>query len=278
MILGMDHLALSVTDIDAAVAAGQPLGFDALFVERNLPNPECKRPLLIDHRAFHDVALLRAYGGGTAIEAVRHARRLAAPRSQIMPLLCGQRRSGAAFGGFNTAGPDWPAICRDALGVTAVMAEWAAWRAPLCLVNERAEPHVAALLVATPAWEKDLMFWRDGVSATIASHEPGRWALLKLKSPVAAWQGTVLLARTENAASNYLDSAGFPCIALWSSALAEDTDRLRKFGGSSIIEPFTLTVNGRVLTVIQLRAPGGWLLELIQLTRKTVAGQLALSS
>lgn len=76
MILGLDHLALSVIDLDEALAS---LPGERVFEAKGLPNPPEKSPLLAGFAPTHDLALVRP-PTGPALELTRHGPALAASR------------------------------------------------------------------------------------------------------------------------------------------------------------------------------------------------------
>jgi len=72
MILGVDHLAMSVTDTDAASAEMQASGFQCEFVQRNVRNDVAKNELLTARSEAHDLGVFRPDSGGVAIEITNH--------------------------------------------------------------------------------------------------------------------------------------------------------------------------------------------------------------
>jgi len=71
VILGVDHLALSATDLDVADAELSARGFDRAFSLRDIPNHPSKAHLLHDHQPVHDLAFYR-HPTGVAIEVTVH--------------------------------------------------------------------------------------------------------------------------------------------------------------------------------------------------------------
>jgi len=61
----------------------------------------------------------------------------------------------------------------------------------------------------------------------------------------------------------YLDDIGFTCIAFISTDIYKDAEGLRERGAVDFTEPFVLTVNGKDLSILMLRSPGGIPIELI---------------
>ncbi|MGD9807285.1 MAG: VOC family protein [Deferribacterales bacterium] len=66
-----------------------------------------------------------------------------------------------------------------------------------------------------------------------------------------------------NSDKMYLDDIGFTCIAFISTDINQDAEELRERGAVDFTEPFVLTVNGKELSILMLRSPGGIPIELI---------------
>lgn len=72
MILGIAHLAHSVTDIDQGKKNLEVRGFDCVFLERNARNHLAKKHLLKNYQSTHDICLLRNSSLNIAIEIINH--------------------------------------------------------------------------------------------------------------------------------------------------------------------------------------------------------------
>jgi hypothetical protein len=65
-----------------------------------------------------------------------------------------------------------------------------------------------------------------------------------------------------------LDVEGFSCLAFYSNSLTEDIRRLLALGARDATDQFGITVNGRDMSVVMLRSPGGAILELVKVNRQ----------
>lgn len=72
MIIGVDHVSLSVTDISKAISYLEPKGFICKFMEMDVLNNPAKKPLLSRYKARHDFALFVPRTPGPSIEAINH--------------------------------------------------------------------------------------------------------------------------------------------------------------------------------------------------------------
>ena len=70
MILGIAHLAHSVTDIEQGKKHLECRGFDCVFLERNASNHLAKQHLLKNYQSTHDICLLRNSSLNLAIEII----------------------------------------------------------------------------------------------------------------------------------------------------------------------------------------------------------------
>ena len=263
MIVGIDHLALSASD---TAAAGQRLaaaGFEGVFVEHGIENAAAKRPLLARHEPTHDLALYRPSGGGTPIELTVHNRALASGRGDFMPLVslpgdCFARRE------RTSEEPRWDTFVADALGVASVPAHWPGPECDLWSAESAtSDAHVMSILFATPDPEGERRFLIDSVGCTEIRRCDGAWAWLRLAAPITTWRGDILLAGCDRVAEVTLDSGGFTCLALLSSDLDRDRERMLACGARAMTETFELTVNRRCLQICFCRTPGGSPIELI---------------
>jgi hypothetical protein len=65
-----------------------------------------------------------------------------------------------------------------------------------------------------------------------------------------------------------LDVEGFSCLAFYSNNPAEDVQRLLALGAHDATDQFGITVNGRDMSIVMLRSPGGTILELVKVNRQ----------
>ena len=72
MILGMAHLAYSVTDIEQGKKQLESRGFDCVFLEINVGNHLVKKHLLKNYQSTHDICLLRNSSLHLSIEIINH--------------------------------------------------------------------------------------------------------------------------------------------------------------------------------------------------------------
>ncbi len=73
MILGLDHVAVTSTDLEADGAKLREMGFIERFSEYGLKNSEEKRPLMRNWAKTHDIAVFDGIEG-TALELTQHHR------------------------------------------------------------------------------------------------------------------------------------------------------------------------------------------------------------
>lgn len=74
MIVGIDHIAFSVSDIEKAISEVASWGYHAAFIEKEVINHRAKIPFLREWREKHDIAYCQSkVGDGLAIELTAHA-------------------------------------------------------------------------------------------------------------------------------------------------------------------------------------------------------------
>ncbi|HSH01836.1 MAG TPA: hypothetical protein VLL52_04895 [Anaerolineae bacterium] len=209
MILGVDHLALTVTDMTVGQQSLEKEGFVCQFAENNQPNAIEKKRFLGHYQPYHDLALFRPKEGGVAVEITNHG----------------------------------PVV--------------ASGRGPYQYYQDHIVLHTPDPQVEQAFWQEALRFRKSG--------EPN---LLKLISPVPDWSCRLKLVLDDTIEPCTLDSAGYPCLALLSNKLDQDSQKIAKAGASAFTEPFSLVVNGKRLEIVLFRTPTGALGELIQVKGK----------
>jgi hypothetical protein len=276
MILGVDHIALSCTDVQRGVALLEQAGYRPRFVQQALPNHPAKQPLLRTYDPLHAVAYCRA-DQGVALELTRHAHPLQAAVSPYQVLLNGA--SAAAQPVTLARATEWDDVWRSVAAVEQpVTAEWADLHAQFwydAAYNQGHTAFVRAILLPVAALQPSAYFWVQGLGWHIQQHgtttSGAAWMSLVLRAPVAAWRlELVLLETADPIAVPYLDDAGFPCLALMTNNLAQDCEKAVHAGGQQVCDNFTLTVAEKTLSIGILRGPDGELVELIEFVKQQV--------
>lgn len=72
MILGIDHLALSVDATEKAKNELEEAGFICSFMEYNIANHAAKKNLLTHYQSTHDIGFFRPKNSGISIEITNH--------------------------------------------------------------------------------------------------------------------------------------------------------------------------------------------------------------
>lgn len=72
MIVGIDHIAFSVSDIEKGLSQVASWGYRAKFVEKGVLNHVAKTPFLRKREGKHDIAYCESPAGGVAIELTAH--------------------------------------------------------------------------------------------------------------------------------------------------------------------------------------------------------------
>ncbi len=255
MIVGVDHLALSVARLDEPARQLQQAGWQHQFSATGLPNARAKQPLLQHYQPSHDIALLQAPQPYVGLELTTHGAMSAQP-GPYLPLLpdsftaLEQRQPSEAEQHLAQALP--------AIGLTARPANWPQLQA---LAWQSDQPRQLVILL-TRQLSGEAEFWQQALGWHQQAAAPG-WAWLKLNSPVANWRCELLLVASESASPAGLDACGGTCLAMYSTALEQDLHHAQKQGATWLSEPFELSVNQRRLRIALLRTPGQAICELI---------------
>jgi hypothetical protein len=113
----------------------------------------------------------------------------------------------------------------------------------------------------TPKLEEDGIFYQQGLRFRPDGD------MLKLSSPVPAWGCHLRLIGDESVTDYPLNASGYTCLAFLTNQLEADQAKLIALGARDAIMPFLADVNGKTLYIAICRAPGGALVELIQVRR-----------
>jgi hypothetical protein len=266
MILGVDHVALSCAQIETAAQQLESLGFTSRFIQRGLLNHPLKRPFLRAYAPEHAIAFCQA-PTGVAIELTEHGELGGGAPSPYQVLLAS---GGAAFTRGTTDGAV-AEVWRASLGCgTPERMGWPALQTELW-VDQASDPAapagIRALGVPVAEMEPALRLWRDGLQfreGTAGAASGQRWCELVFRTPVAHWSARVILFEGSSEQSPpMLDQPGFPCLALLSTNLERDSERLQRQGAAETTGAFALEVDGKPLKVALLRGGNGEILELI---------------
>ncbi|MCC2667806.1 MAG: hypothetical protein K0Q72_277 [Armatimonadetes bacterium] len=269
MILGVDHLALTCTDLDAASQQLAASGFPIRFSQRDIPNFAGKAPLLAEYQPLHSMAFCEGTGT-TSIELTLHGAQMAPARASYELLLSVQRSdSWSEWPPPTDAGKIW----EDAFGLPAVRCgTWADSGALFWFEPETTTAAgVRALLVPVRDLDHAIGFWKGALGLrglTEGSTAGRRWARGRFVSPVPAWCLDVVIAEVEELPPTpSLDAPGFPCLALLSTDAHRDEAKLLAAGGTESTGVFEVIIDGKGLQVVVLRGPDGELVELLQVNR-----------
>ncbi len=128
--------------------------------------------------------------------------------------------------------------------------------------------HPGLIQLRTSRPEEDKVLLTDGLRFRPdgrAAEENGFF----LSSPVKSWCCKLQLIEDPGApVHSTLDSAGYPCLALISTSLQKDSEKLRILGAFDMTPPIRLIVYKKEVTIIMFRFPGGAIGELIEITQK----------
>ena len=252
MILGLDHLAINLPDLTAALPTFAELGYRTEFHESDLLNHPAKQPLLHTMCDRHAIALLKHPSAAcVTLELTRHAACTAVSHPTLLPLWGLEPDQLAGSIERETT------MTADALPVIGVPCG-----------DERRGPMGTRLRSA--ACDADLEFWQRGVGMkpeNAADSSGSRPSLTRLvrQSPIPAWSFSLELESDLAATrATQLDDLGATCIALLVSDADRDQQRLLAAGGRDATEVFSLTVHDQPLRIALLRSPGGHCVELIE--------------
>ncbi len=259
MILGTDHLALSVASLSPTSENMEKQGWRLCFRETDLPNHNQKRILLSCYREHHDIAWLAPPGAGLALELTAHGPPDTTCQAPYQPLL----PSTAGMATPRQVAKHEQAVAQALKVIGHGHARPVFWQdspVPLWQTDEHAPTLV---MLYTGDVQQECVFWRHGLGWRVRRQEKN-WAWLELISPLTQWCCQLLLLHGNTWPEYPLDSAGFTCLAMFSNDLEADLQRADSNGARWLSAPFALEVNHKHLRIGLLRTPGGAICELLQ--------------
>lgn len=265
MILGVDHIAIETKHFDKALACLEEIGFDAAFVERDLPNPVEKRPFLAEYKPTHSIALFKRKGS-VAIELTYHGKlvRSRESHSLLATVQCEMPYDAQTVTGYRQLQEQFS---------EPLPRVWTDETLPVQFLevdpnDDSAKPGVVGAAFSTCRFDDSLVFLTSGLGWR---HKESfvRGAFLDRPAPIQEWSLTVGLVDVAmygaRKADHFLDIPAWTCIAMVSTDIEGDAAHLRKCGATETTEPFELSVGGKRLLIVLVRGPDGEIVELIQL-------------
>ncbi|HEY9759830.1 MAG TPA: VOC family protein [Oculatellaceae cyanobacterium] len=270
MILGVEHLALSCTDVVHSSSVLNNEGYTTKFVENEIENHISKSGILNRYQPLHSIAYCRV-PQGISLELTDHGSGLNDGESKYKVLLRknplesriveSTRQHSQVLGLAFDCPP--PRECHwEPFGTNV----WFQGEA-----DDSSSNSVAGLFLPVKNLEAAKKFWLEGLACQPVNEgelEDLKWLRVAIAAPFPAWSLNIVLVQTDDAKhAGSLDDVGFPCLALISNRIVEDMDRALFAGGHEAIEPFTMEINGQHLKVCLLRGPDDELIELIEVKR-----------
>jgi len=132
---------------------------------------------------------------------------------------------------------------------------------------DTANPGIITLQSAK--FEEDLEFLKKGFHFREIDQNEHE-AQLFFSAPVVKWSCRLNVVRNNRAPErSWLDSSGFPCLAFITTSILKDTEKLCNFGALDMTDPFSLTLNGKSLTIVMFRLPGGAIGEIFEIDKQS---------
>jgi len=275
MLLGVDHLAFSATDIDQAVKTLSRWGYEPKFIARALLNAPSKKIYLAEWQDDHDIAYCQPAEPGTAIEVTAHNKQYArTQQAAFQALLCAKPDQVASTdqAGLNAGQKKLLAAAGQAYGCNVHPLFLSDYNCFVYYMDRPAETNaksrnIKSIIVMCADLDKSQGFWElFGFRAEPKEISDADWRRLRFNSILTGRSLELLLISSGEkilAADSKLDSPGFPCLALLTSNLAAEIERLAAKGIKGSGE-FALAVGDKDLKICLFSGLNGEMIELIQ--------------
>lgn len=274
MIVGIDHIALSATDIDRATGIVSRWGYKPIFINKKLANEPAKRPYLRTKNLFHDISYCQPALKGIPIELTVHDNRYT-----------GAEEDGCyevIFSGINP-GRDYDQVPeRNSHNCDIIAEAFCSFTRSVSLkefnaaayhINEKGYEEnrcvsINAILSESPNLDESADFWFNfGFSLKKADSAGGEnWRLLEFKNHLLPRGFYLLVIRTDRIRKKIygIDGAGFNCLAFLTSNISADRKRI-KANGVEITDDFPFCAGNNPLRICLCRGPSGEPVELIEI-------------
>ncbi len=273
MIIGIDHIALSCRDVFRGSQQLERLGFKTQFIERDLLNHPSKKSFLGNYSPVHDIAYCRREEG-IAIELVDHKNDFSteAERTAYHILFDSPPADSRPSAESSLT---WESIWKKLEPAWEIKpARWISFSTVFWYHSgslSQVPSGIRSIALTVKNFAQSQGFWQSGLGFRQKS-SAGAWGaempgiVLNFPSPVKRWALDFILLTDEKAKHReaLLDDPGFPCLALITTDIETDLQRLEKTGAREVSSPFSLPMNGKILRVAMLRGPSDEIVELIE--------------
>lgn len=135
---------------------------------------------------------------------------------------------------------------------------------PICCENRQINWQKSHLKITSPKVDAMRAFFVSGLG--FKHNDQGD---LRLESRLPGWGCEVLLEQGDVEPTR-IDGSGATGLAFYVRRIAEEMENMRALGATDISGVFELTLGERAMKIVLMRAPGGPLIELIELDAKAL--------
>ncbi|MGV2434415.1 MAG UNVERIFIED_CONTAM: hypothetical protein LVT10_05665 [Anaerolineae bacterium] len=249
MILGIDHVVLTVYDLDKALEEWQLLGFKTRFVEREIETHISKKSILEAFEPQHGIALVQG-DYGLAIELVEHGQSLTtgtSPYAILIDTLTIPQTTDQAKMTID----DW----QDAQ--TLISGYGTVW-----YHGNRNKSGFRSMILHTSDLLQTVEFWTKALHFTV-QNIVNNCVTLAFQSVIPTWSLHLTLIESPTSHHSLLDSPGVTCISFITDRIEQDIKHLQTNNAQQVSEVFSLVVNNHKLRVVFFRSPTNELIEVI---------------
>lgn len=276
MIIGIDHIALSATDIDKATDVVSKWGYRPIFIDKKLTNDPIKGPYLRTKNLFHDISYCQPILKEIPIELTVHGDRYAdAEEDGCYKVIFSGTNPGCDCDQVSERNSRNCDIIAEAFGSFAKSISLKEFNAAAYHINEKSDEKnryvsVKAVLSESPSLDDSVDFWLNfGFSLKKAGHaERENWRLLEFKNHLLPQGFNLLVIKTDRIRQKIygIDGAGFNCLAFLTSDISADRKRIEA-NGVQITEAFSFCAGNNPLRICLCRGPNGEPVELIEIQK-----------
>lgn len=250
MIIDVDHLAISCTDIDEKIKYMTKIGYQPKFVEKKIKNLEIKFEFLDKSPEFHSLALLTSKTS-LNIELVDHGYSKITTQYPLIPIMKNVPQD-------ILTKTDQKIECVGNIGYLD------GFRFPIIhYENSTRDFQFNNILIKTSNLDESIKFWQYfGFSISFKSDN---FIVLRFK-PVMSEKTYLITLVVSKGISTSLDIDGPSCVALLSTSAKKERNILRE-RGYNVSKIENLVVNNKELDVFFIKGGHGELVEIISINQ-----------
>lgn len=265
MILGIDHLTLTVEYFEEAIRFFEKFGYRVEFIEKKLLNDKSKVKFMKEFIKYHKIAYLKSKGRSPAIELISYGRkenRCVFPYPNVI-------FKGNQLGEAIDEDDGVKFLVEELFDVEGVKKVYLPiiGKQVYYIPGDEDFSSLWGFLLLTNDLVSTLKFWTQALGFRLLKIN-NKGALIEFPTYIKNWQLRIgIIYGLDKREPIYLDSIGFNCMCFLTTEIKKDFRLLSKYNTVKVGEIFDLRVGGNRLNVGLAKEVNGSFIELIEIKK-----------